>query len=817
MGYFMKIFMLKICLLLITISSSAFSNGIINGIVYDSETNKPMQSARVALLNVKDSSVVKGDNSNIKGEFEIKDVDKGKYLLKISFVGCLPYWNTDIDVLKNDNKIDLGIIRLEKGELLTNDVIVTAEKPLITFDNGKTVVNIENNPAAQNGSAVDALKTAPMVEVTPEGDIKLRGNSNVTILIDGKPSQMQGQDPKKVLEMIPASAVENIEINTNPSAKYEAEGQTGIINFVLKKKKDLGLNGILDLGAGSQNSYNGSLNLNYRKNNYNIFGGYNFYIGKYPFSSESKTTAFKSPDAMYNYSYSDGEGKYNSHNGKFGLDYDINDKHSVTVSANFGLSNNNSIGNKLSKYSNSSNLVYLTNKQDDDNDSPYNNYNISTFYKFTIDTNGQELTTDIYYNNWSYNSKSMTNVLTYNANNELVPNLLTNKIKSDNSSDNFNGELNYVYPLSKTMRLESGLRAEYDYTKNFTDYQNFNPFDNTWNLNPDATSDYDNTQLTYAAYTILNDTWDKFNYQIGIRAENFKTNGDIKNKDITIEKSYFDVFPTLSMSYSFTPMEQLQLSYSKRTNRPWFWYLVPYEDKSDPNLISKGNPDLKPEYTHSFELSYMKIISGHVFTPSVFFRREISSITEYSHLIADNVIYRTFGNYANSNNYGLDLNYQGRFFEIMTLGINASYYIFDYNVELPNNKYSKSDKSWSISGNFSVNPLKGLFFQGFCYYRPESETATGSSNDVIYSNLSLRWELFDGNIEFSLNFSDPFDLVDYRRITKGTDYIIESSYKYNSRSISIGFQYKINDGFKTRDKGTGSVVKPPTGGGPGGM
>ena len=811
MGKLMKTIIWKFCLLIFIYSNSVYANGIIKGSVYDAETNLTLQSARVSLLNYNDSTVIKGDICSKDGSFEIKDVKFDKYLLKISYIGYLTYWNNEINVSKNENKIDIGKISLVKSELQTSDVIVTAEKSLITYDRGKTIVNIENNPGAQNGSAVDALKTAPMVEVTPEGEIKLRGKSNVKILIDGKPSQMQGQDPKKVLDQIPASAVDNIEINTNPSAKYEAEGSTGIINIVLKKKKDLGLNGLLDIGLGSDEAYNGDLNLNYRKDNYNIFGGYNFYIGQYPYSNTNKRTAFDSPSAMYYTSFSDGRGKYNSNSAKIGLDYDISDKHSITISGNISKSKNESNGNQQSTFSNFENIVNLTNVQNDNNDSPYDSYNISTYYKFDIDSGGHQLTSDIYYYHWTYNAKSLNNVETYDANSVLVPDSLTNKVNSLNAFDNFNADIDYEYPFNDKIRLESGVKIYYSYSENKSDYQNYDPFEHIWKLNSDKTTDYNNTQTTLAAYMILNHNLDGFNYQIGLRAEQFKTQGDIKTQGLSINKTYFDIFPTFSMSYSFSEAEQLQISYSKRTERPSFWYLVPFEDKSNPNSISKGNPDLKPEYTHSFELGYTDIFGKHTITPSVFYRRELASITDFSYVNSENILYKTFGNFTDSHNYGIDANYQGRFFDIITLGINASYYFFNYNVELPNKKYKKNDKSWNLSGNFSVNPIESFFVQGFCYYRPAMENATGKSNSVIYSNISLRYEMLNGNLEFNLNLSDPFKLINYGRTILGEGYLIESTYKYNTRSISFGIKYKINDGFKTREKSTESVAKPPSG------
>ncbi len=794
--------------------------GKIFGKVIDSQTNQPIEYGNVVLFRMRDTVIANGTVSNSKGEFVLEKLLPGRYFLKISYMGYATKRFDSLAVLPNRAEIDLGVVKLNTKSINLSDVVVKAEREALNYNLDKKVYNVDNNMANSGGTAVDIMQHIPSVTVDADGAVAVRGNSNINVLVDGKPAALAGFTGSDVLAQIPASSIESIELVTNPSARYDPEGTAGIINVILKKKSNLGVNGTVMANAGTRGRYNTSLNMNLRGEDFNLFSSYDARIFNMNSGSTTlQTSTFGNKSSILD-QYSDIKNKMINHSINIGGDYYLAEKEFVTLSAQFRFGNFNSLSNISNLNYDGSRLLETQFNRVSDGERNNNSGSYTLSYKKSFETKTQELTADVMYTTSSMNNEADI-TQTY-----FVPVFIPESIQkslSQNSNKTWLIQSNYIQPLGNLGRLEGGFRSQIKDLTMSNSYLNYNRITQGWVASGLSNNDYNYKEQVHALYGIYSNNFGSFTFQSGIRAEQVFVKGTILSTNQTYESNYFDLYPTVHLRYSFSDLDEIQLSYSRRIDRPQNRQLNPYEDRSDSLNIFKGNPNLKPQYHNSVELGYTKTIGKTYLVSNLFYRKNTNLISTISTLRPNGVTYSTFENVSKGESYGLEF--------IATQPIN-DWWRMNGNVSFFNNKIddlgtlggTRESKSWLARMSSTMTISDGFVLQFmFFYSSPTILLSMGSfggytgggrgdgggmgGGGIFYSgataqskmkeqysmDVMMRKEFMDGRLTITLRLSDVFNTRNFNTETTGLNFYTNNRRKIDSRMAFLGISYRLFD------------------------
>ena len=637
MKFFIHRFTLLFCLLFIFFNSLFAQNqGAVTGFIVDEKTGERVDFASIVLLNAKDKSYVAGTQSNLKGEFSFPNLSNGSYILRITFVGYEEYENNAIHIQENKT-INLGSISFipEKAKLLT-EVIVEGTPPVMQMGIDRKVFNVAQSVVSEGGSASDLLSDIPSLSVDMDGEVSLRGSSGVRILIDGKPSPLGG-DISQVLQSMPANTIESVEVITNPSSKYEADGQSGLINIILKKNTRVGLNGTFNLSGGSYHNYNGGVNLNYRDDRFNYYGSYNYRKGNYIGNGYNFNENLISGGITEN--NHDNSRKRNSHQTKIGIDYFINDKNTLGLSGGINLRDNKNLEDIFYTYKNQANLNGTSTRLSD-RESERTGYEVSLDYKKEFSRKGEELVA-----NFSFGKNEQEGFQEFdqefsNQNQPIDRRLNDNK----DDSKTINIQLDYTLPFGDDSRFESGYATKIRNTDETQFSESYDLANEKFIADYDLSNGFKMEDIVHALYSnYQNKIAPKLGFQFGLRLEQAYLNTEYISLDPSIPQSerftkgkldYLRLYPSAFLTQELSEDQQLQLSYTRRVRRPRGWQVNPFKDVSDPMNIRMGNANLLPEDIHSFELSYAKFWPKITFTSSIY-HRQVNDVIENIRTSAD--------------------------------------------------------------------------------------------------------------------------------------------------------------------------------------
>ncbi len=667
----------------------------ISGKVMDTKTKEPLEFATVSFQNINDKKVITGAITNSKGEFNV-NASVGTYRIKFEFIGLKSYALDS--VLLNSNKV-LANIWLEEEAKLLEAVEVAVEKTTIEHKLDKKVFNVGNDLVAKGSTASDLLNNVPSVNVNANGGVSLRGNSGVRLLINGKPSVLTANNG---LEQIPAESIEKVEVITNPSAKYDSEGTAGIINIILKKNKKGGFGSSLQVTSGLPANHALGYNASYKTQKINLFSDWRYRYIDFLADENSQRTNYLD-DTINSYLIGSIDRKRNNKTFTlyFGGDYYINDKNTVTLSYYHrnNISNNNVdyTFNFLNQKAISTRFVKATESYRE----PQKSNQVEFNYIKTFDKEGKKLSMNLQYDFWNDDEHELI------VEQEKLPiELPIKRLKSRDieSSKDFLFQTDYALPLTQKTTLEFGAKGEIRQIN--SDYE---VFDN------EQLIDSLNNLLRYheqilGVYTQLASSIKNLQYQLGLRFEDSKTGSSDDLDKFAIRKSYYNFFPTAHIVYKLSSALSLQLSYSKRINRPKFWQLNPFGGIADRRNIRLGNPDLNPMYTHAYDLGTLIHWKKFTINPSVY--------------------------YQSSNNIYEDLRF-----------VNASEYL----VEMVINSGTESRRGGELSINYS--PLKWLNLSGeLNYFEFKQRGIFNISGDAFTSRLSTRIKFPTWNVQSNVNY-----------------------------------------------------------------
>lgn len=800
---------LMILLISITFTITSYSQiGKVKGKVVDNSDNHPLTGAVVEVRNKLDSNLVVGKIADKNGDVLFDNLQNGEYYLKISSVG---YYPKVVDLaLNSSTKIkDIGLIQMNINPTVTDNIVVEADKPNVQYSAGKTIVNVDKDIVNSNGTAFDILKNTPSVEVGADGQVKLRGSSNFRILIDGKNPGGNASDPGALLKQIPASILENIEIITNPSSKYDAEGSGGIINLLVKRKTDDGFNGLVMGNVGTEDRYNASLNFNYKKDFANIFGNVNL-------QREINTNTQNLIRDSY---YADGtkklildsknQGQHFVSTVKLGSDFFIDKSNKLTLYGNIRqVSQNQKAGMLYNNYINGTRSELI--ERDMNLTQPNNNFDIVANYTKDFEESGVKLTVDGNYSKWNLDMENLFNQKKFIVETNPEQPIIINQKNTSLANINYYAlQSDLVIPISEQSQIEAGIKAELNSFDTDNELYNSSFPNNEWQKDTTFSVFFKNSEDIYAAYLQWSDKFNNFDYSLGIRSELTNHNSKVEKINYVDKRDYVDFFPSISMSYTIDEVNQLQLSYSSRIGRPQAFSYMPVKHIKDPFNVIIGNPELKPEYTDSYELGYFLSIGKHTFNPVVFYKSSKDNVFMSASLSpTDNIMYLTYSNDSDGEFIGTDFNYQGQLMPGLNLNLTFSYYNQIQNVQKDNYNYSNSEYTWDGRFSISYYMFNSLTIQINGTYYPDIVTPLGKRYGYEFVDLAIKYDFWERNGTLTFRTSDVFQSLEYGGFAKGIDYSFKNLYFPDSRHYTLGFSYKINNYQRKVDRGSGGTQIP---------
>lgn len=764
--------------------------GQIKAILVDSETSKPISSASVALLDAHSNVLVKGGQSVSQGFLLLSDIKPGKYIVRITYVGYEPQTIDSIAVLGGKSK-DLGRIALKPTGNMLNEVVIEGRAPAMQIGIDRKTFNVGESLVSAGGTATDVLANVPTLQVDQDGSVSLRGSSSVKILIDGRESALAGNDVTSLLQSLPANSIEKVEVITNPSSKYDAEGQTGIINIVLKKNIRTGLNGSINTSAGSYDNYMAGITLNYRDRKFNYFGSYNF--NKRNMLGSGKTDNRFFGDSTRNYSESESSRKGNSHTVKAGFDYNMSDRTSLSFSGNLSIRDNKRIEDLNYEFFKQSQMTGTSVRNSTQFEDDLG-YELNADFKHQFKREGEELT-----GNASYGRDKEDGTNDFSQNYTDGRKATSRKNVTSEDGKNINLQLDYVLPFSEVSKFEAGYRSQI--RKSF-DTQFSRSLDSIGNYVPDyrISNDFDFTSTVHAIYAnYQNKLTDKIGYQIGLRGEQFELKSTYFSKDpaaveteSNAKQKFFRLYPTLFLTYDVGENgDKVQFSYSRRVQRARGWQVNPFLNVSDDLNYRQGNPNLKPEDVHSLEMSFAKTFGKVNLISSAYFNHASEVIQPFVYKIEDGRTYSRWENMTSRNLSG---------FEFISK-INATKdFDFTFNLNLIHIQYNanpdydiKERKDFAYNANLTANyrftPTFSAQVRG--EYNSSRVMAQGQMNTMKGMDLALKKDVFKKKASIMLNVRDVFNSRKMNGVTETSQLISNFEHRWMKRMVTLSLSYRF--------------------------
>ncbi|MGB7786694.1 MAG: outer membrane beta-barrel family protein [Salinimicrobium sp.] len=765
----MKKFVLFLMLFSIHLAGRALPDpeifGTVTGTVMDKEFQEPIPYATVS---VKDSTgqIIEGTVSAVDGSFTLEKLPEGQFIFQIQFMGYKTF-SQEVAVSKNRSSFDLGMIFLEAEVAQLDDVEIVAERSTIEQRIDRKIINVGKDLTTMGATAADIMNNIPSVSVDQDGNIALRGNSNVRVLLDGKPTNM---DAATLLKTIPSTSIKKVELITNPSAKYNPEGMSGIINIVLHKNANLGFNGDLSAGVNIANHsrVNGNLNMNYRTGKFNFYTTLGANSGEnsiHGYIRDVETGATEYPDLILGNT---------SRLGKLGLDFYLDDNNTLSFYTNQNLSNFKGRGNFGLRYPQEPerNYIQLLNTDEENLSSTYN-----FDYRHNFEKEGHEIELEVDYNRYNNDENTVTE---YSG--EFSPMPFDETV--DRTEKTLLTNLDYVNPLTETTKLETGAEVRLRRT------------DNNYGTTNESLQDvfYTYDRDIYSFYTTFGQELGKWSYQLGARLESYNVEATQEGENI-YEDDYFTLYP--SAFVTFTPGEKnsFQLSYSRRVDRPSLGQVNPVRQLSTPRLTVTGNPALKPQFTNSVEFNYTRKIQKTTLSAGVFYRMindEISQIVQDDPENPEHIIL-TFDNIGDNDSYGVELSASLEPLSFWDLNANFNFYAQTLQGYIGSIYLEKENSYYRLQANNTFKITKQFRMQLFGMYQSKMSELQFDIEDRYFINLGARYSFWNDKASLSLNLNDIFD-TQVQKFSSSLPSPQEGELKSETRNLYLGFSYRFGGG-----------------------
>jgi iron complex outermembrane receptor protein len=781
---------------LVLFANNSLDGGTITGRIIDSKSNETIPYVNI-ILKSQSGDIITGTITDKDGVFKISNIKETTFIVSIQYIGYKTI-NKEIILDVDTNKLDLGTLILEEDNTALDEVTVIAETSSIQQKVDRKVITIGKDLAA-SGTASELMVGIPSISVdTQTGDISMRGNTNVRVMVDGKLSNIP---TAQLLKQIPSTAIKSIELITNPSAKYNPEGMSGLINIILHKNTLLGFNGSFSTGISYEKTakFTSALNSNYRNGKFNVFANYSNNISK-----NKNHGIIQRPENNSEQLF-----KFNnnskSHLLKFGVDYYINDKHTLSIFTNQNKSDSKNDGESNAIYVNDVSFNQ-TQLWLDDGDNSTNQYNFD--YKIDFDDDGHNLELEIDHN--TYSSKSIADF--------LFPVGNTTDYIDFNKTDRKRTTLNLDYgnSIDEHTKIEFGVQA--NLFNSIIGYESTgDTFNETGTLVPTPNTNFDYTRDIYALYGNYNRKIDKWSYQFGLRLENVEVSAlavqvsrplNNTNED-RFSNDYFELYPSAYITYESSKKHSFQLNYSRRIDRPGIGQINPIKEWSTPLVSSYGNINLQPQFTNSVEFNYIRNLKGGSVTFGTYYRQISNEINRALFIDRSDVnsgrLIITHDNFDDSTAFGIELSTSLKPKKWWSL--NGSFDLYSQTLrgiaerlntpietavveDIITETNSVDNVAWNFRLYNSFKVSKKVNLTAFGFYRGANSNLQFNVKPMYFVNIGSRLSFDKGKGSISLNYNDIFNTMKFR--FDGTSpYVQEGEFNWESNTIYLGLTYRF--------------------------
>ncbi|MFN5355009.1 MAG: TonB-dependent receptor domain-containing protein [Bacteroidota bacterium] len=771
--------------------TAAFRNGPpvgkVIGVLRDSSSRQSIEFASVVVMRMRDSSVAGGALSDNKGQFRIEDLTPGRYFVRITSIGyrqldSKPFMLTPMDPLK-----DFSTVWMFPSTRQLKETEVVGEKAEYVNSLDKKVYNVDKTLINAGGSVSEVLQNIPSVNVDIDGKISLRGSEQVTVFIDGKPAGLNAENRGAILQQLPAATIDQIEVITNPSAKYDAEGISGIINIKTKKDKNPGLNGSVQVGAGTRDKYNASIQLNRRTKSHNAFLNYGYRDDRrFSFGDNTRTNTYFEDSLSYFVSENDGRNDNISHTIRGGVDLYLNDYNTLGMSGSVNLRNE-------ARYDDA-----ITRQEDDDfnevsffdritrTDENNKNFDGSVDYRRTFAGTKKELTASASINRILRDDESQYSTDTSG--------LVFDQLQRLNTiGRNWNGtaQADLILPFEK-FKIETGLKSTYRRNDGRQSSDRYDFTANDWNADTTFTDRFIFTEWVYAGYLQWSGRWKIFELMAGVRAEQTVITGQSESADTNFTRDFLNLFPSGAIKYSFSEGRDVQLNYSRRISRPGQQQLNPFRNISDSINIFVGNPGLLPETTHSLELGYIGRYKEQNVSATLFYRFT-DNFSQRFRVVdpVSNITTQTFVNYNTSENLGAELVIRNSFLKVFTSTLTLTAFYNKVNGENIGAGLVSDVWSGDIRGSISTRFSKSFSIQLTGNYMAPREQPQGTFRGMSGIDFGFKYDFKGGKWSLNGSLTDIFDTRNFRVDNLGDGFRVEFTRKRESRVGSFTLSYRF--------------------------
>ena len=806
---------------LVAIPTLLSAKGNITGKVINKSTGVPMDFVTIQLLDAKGKPLAIGTSTDLDGTFILPNVNDGEYILKISNIGSV---DQERPILITGQDVAVPDIHLADDAKLLQEVVVEGVKSQMRFELDRKVFTVDANVTVAGTSASELLESIPSVEVDQDGEVSLRGNSSVTIWINGKESGLSADNRAQILEQIPAETIERVEVITNPSAKYSPEGTAGIINIVLKKDRRAGYFGSAELSVNSRGGGNAGVNFNYNHSKVDAFAGVGFRMRR----NKGGSLMNRQYDEGY-FTNSTGESPNRGNNVFFrmGATYHATDKDDVSVSG-FGMIGHSDSRSNTDYTSNvPGNWFSNLNHNRSRGDMKGAHVEAGYTHKWS-DTNILDINGSFNYwggDNWSSYEQDMeydfqpSTYTKYDPDSGIYYDDLYQEQSMDMNNKGWEIKVDYENRLTDWMKFETGYNGNFNKEDSpTTTYKGTSIEDMT--LNKELYNRFIYRNDINALYATLGGTVKSFSYSAGLRAEQWTVHtkslayDERPESQAWYKKNNFALFPSVFLSLSLPYDNEMQINYTRRLQRPWGGQLNSFRNISDPTNISYGNPELQPQYSNSFELNYLKSWTWHMISLSAYLRTTNNMTNRISYLEGD-VMYSTWANVADQTNSGCEIVLKDNFFKIIDLTTTVNLYnnhisAWNYNFItesgniIPLSGDKQNSFAWSVRAMLGVKIPWQLSFQANGGYNSRQLTAQGSREGGWSVDIGVRKNA--GNWSFSLNCRDLFDSRRFKSTTYGPGYLQYSERWRGGRTLRFTIKYSFGNMGGKNNKNEGEVM-----------
>ncbi|WP_430934734.1 TonB-dependent receptor domain-containing protein [Saccharicrinis sp. 156] len=781
-------------------AEAEINSGVVRGTVVAAHRMVALEYVTVAIYHSADHTLLGGTVTKADGKFKLEGLPPGVYYLDISFIGYSTKRINDVVIERKNQQIDIGLITLGENSENLEEVEVVAERAAIEFQLDKKVVNVSKHYTSISGSAVNVLENVPSIVVDIEGNVSLRGSTSFSVLVNGVPSILE---PSEALQQIPASTIENIEIITNPSAKYNPDGTSGIINIITKKNSSSGLSGVYNLKAGTNNAAGDFLfNLKRKKMTYFISGDY--YLGEYSGEKNGYRNTF-SGDSVFSIEH-DGDirNKFDRYNIKGGLEFRIDTLKTMNIDVGYGGRNKWDYADLDYSEYNNYHLTPTPYISDEDVYRGNEGISVNAFYTHQFDTKGHEMRATFTYRQRESDEYSK-NVL------RDIDGTITEGKKSteEGPMGRLETKLDYTRPTGKHGKIEAGYQSTFNNSDDETGQSDILAGSGLWVDNPLYDNHVEFRQNIHALYFIYGNQTSKFGYQIGLRGEYtnrtveaLRTGSNTLVGDIKATIDRYDYFPSAHLSYKLPANQELMASYSRRIERAQSYHFEPFYTWVDAYNIRHGNSSLLPEYIDSYELNYLKKMENSYFSLETYYSMTHNKVEWVRSIYEDNIIQRFPENVGKDYYLGVDASYSFDVVKWWRMDLSGSLYNYRVKGQWEDYSFDEDRLTWNYRVNQTVKLNSLTQLQGNWRYYSKRITSQGIYQPVYTFDIAVRKEFMKRKLTGIVELRDVFSSNNRENTNDGIGFKDHYFQKIHTPVLTFVLTYRFNNYKPDKRKGT---------------